>query len=341
MTPPIVADALGQLFSKQSVLEHLLAAKVAAAAAAEVPAAAQPHTQATPALPAPAAGAVSTLSAHPAASKAAGSIVPYMPPAAPPQDLAAACLRYENQQRAAAAVAVASDGTNTPTGTFDHIKFLKDVFVVQLIANPACGGPHAGSAPTSAAAAVQRGPGQQETCSAATGHLNMLSRPDYSSQDLPSPWMCPITLQPCGGSKQPFMALRPCGHVLSQKALAAITPAEKPKGGKASITAAASSSSNQQLQQDEPAGEETEQCASQACCPVCEAPFDPLKDQVLINGSQQHMDEARVKLREAAAAKATAKDRKKRKRAAAEAATGQQQHQQQVQHQRQALLPSS
>jgi hypothetical protein len=147
--------------------------------------------------------------------------------------------------------------------------------------------------------------------------------------------MCPITLQPCGGSKQPFMALRPCGHVLSQKALAAITPAGKQKGGKPSIAAAASSSSKQQLQ-EEVAGDEAEECESQACCPVCEAPFDPLSDQVLINGSQQHMEETCTKLREAAAAKATAKDRKKRKRAAAEAAAGQQQQQQRL-----ALLPSS
>jgi hypothetical protein len=67
-----------------------------------------------------------------------------------------------------------------------------------------------------------------------------------------------------------------------------------------------------------------EEAVGCCCCPVCEEPYDPAEDVVLIGGIQQHMDAIRVQLREAAAAKALAKQ-KKRKRAAQ--AAGQQQQQ--------------
>jgi len=126
------------------------------------------------------------------------------------------------------------------------------------------------------------------------------SRDSSSASELPSPWMCPVTLQPCG-SKQPFSALRPCGHVVSQKALTALTTA------KAAANKPAVSRETAHCEAAEDAS-----CSTDSCCPVCEVSFDPVKDAVLINGSQQHMDAVRVQLVEAAAAKAKAKQKKRK-----------------------------
>lgn len=313
LVAPIVADALGQLFNKQSVLEHLLAAKAAAAGASAAAAADSPAQPAGAMLP---AAGLRSSSSH---STAPGSIVPYSVPTAvpsPPKDLAAACLRYENQQRMAAAAAAASgDAAAASQGTFDHIKSLKDVFAVQLTPNPDAAPQKAGP-PAGAGGSAQGLPAQGGTHRCQQGSSS-------SCGELPSPWMCPITLQPCG-SKQAFSALRPCGHVLSHKAIAAIIACAGPStaGGKPSSGAllhqhqkASQVMQSEQLSLDDEGRLDGDAGSCHACCcPVCEAPFVPGKDQVLINGSQQHMDEVRVQLREAAAAKAQAKQ-KKRKRA--------------------------
>lgn len=161
-------------------------------------------------------------------------------------------LRYSNQQRAG--------------GLFDHITSLKDVFTLHLTPNPQlqqqrqqheCGLAAAGSSST-AAASVQQ-PVQSSSSTCGTG-----------SMDVP-PWVCPVTLLPCGG-KQPFSALKRCGHVLSDKAFAAVTAAEH-------------------------------------SCSVCGAAFSS-KDVVQINGSQEHLDTMRQQLRAKAAAKAAAKKAK-------------------------------
>lgn len=320
---PIVADALGQLFNKQAVLEHLLAAKAVAAATSSAPASAQPL-----ALPA----AVQTQQAAVAgatpvvadARSTAGSIVAYPAPlaaagatgaAAPPKELAAACLRYENQQRAAAAAAAASGGASAGAqGTFDHIRSLKDVFLVQLTSNPDAGHPS-----TAVAAATAAGPSASAAAAAQGAHAGLSiagangisnGNSNNHSEDLPSPWMCPVTLQPCG-SKQPFSALKPCGHVLSQKALMAIIPAEKRKSSKAT-QAVLLRQDSVGLDED---GLEGLDDGMTCRCPVCEVPFDPEKDVVLIGGSQQHMDAVRERVLAAAAAKVQAKQ-KKRKRVA-------------------------
>lgn len=315
MQPPIVADALGQLFNKQAVLEHLLVSKAAAGAAG---AAAQPAPAVSTVTPA--------VASFTAAAATPGSIIAYSAaPAGASLDLAAACLRYENQQRAAATAAAAaaaggggSAAAATAQGSFSHIKSLKDVFVVQLTPNPDL-------QQKTAAAASAASNGQQRTGIDA-GSLN----PSCSlQQELPSPWMCPVTLQPCG-SKQPFSALRSCGHVLSDKALTAITPplstaaaAAARRHNKAAHRASCSTAaappqptttSSQQQQQEDDGEVDPGSDACCCCCPVCEAAFDPRTDRVLINGSQQHMEAVRQQVQEAAVAKAEAKQ-KKRKRA--------------------------
>jgi hypothetical protein len=148
----------------------------------------------------------------------------------------AAQLRYSNQQRAAA-------------GAFDHLKSLKDVFTVNLTPNPDC-------------------ELQQQQQRLQDGSSNAAA--DNGGVNVPL-WVCPITLLPCG-SKQPFSALKPCGHVLSDKALAAVSAAD---------------------------------CA----CPMCGKEFSRSKDVVQINGSPEHMEEVRKQLKAKAAAKAAVKAR--------------------------------
>lgn len=104
------------------------------------------------------------------------------------------------------------------------------------------------------------------------GGTNSSNKGDGSDTTL---WICPVTLLPCDG-KQPFSALKGCGHVLSDKALAEVSAADRR-------------------------------------CPVCEAPFDQA-EVVLLNGSSEHMDAVRQKLRAEAAAKAAAKAVKQKKR---------------------------
>jgi len=146
----------------------------------------------------------------------------------------AARIRHGNQERAAA-------------GAFDHIKSIKDVFTVVLTENPE----------------------QQQRHVVASTSGNMAGSSSGSS----SPWVCPVTLMPCD-SKQPFYALKVCGHLLSGKALAAVKATPD---------------------------------SSHSHCPVCEAPLDSSKDAVLINGSRQHMESVRSALQQRAAAKAAAK----------------------------------
>jgi hypothetical protein len=158
----------------------------------------------------------------------------------------AAQLRYSNQQRAAA-------------GAFDHLKSMKDVFTVNLTPNPD---------------RVLQQQQQQQTAAAAGGSSRALQ--DSSSSSVPDGgevplWVCPVTLLPCG-SKQPFSALKQCGHVLSDKALAAISAAD-------------------------------------STCPVCGKSFSK-KDVVQINGSPEHMEGVRQQLKAKVAAKAAAKEAK-------------------------------
>lgn len=334
LVAPVVADAPGQLFNKQAVLEHLLAARAAAAAAggADTAAAGAAAPLALPAAAgAPVAGG-STAALVRSSTSADGAIIPFTAAARaaaalqPPKELAAACLRYENQQRAAAAASAAGgDAATAAQGTFEHIKSLKDVFVVQLTPNPDAGGTLA-----SAAAAVDSAAPQSLHVPGHSNSQHASSANNGSSSDLPSPWMCPVTLQLCG-SKQPCCAIRPCGHVLSQKALAAIAPL---KGGAAAGDGKSarhhSRSSSSSRTAGRPAdgslavGEvaELESASDCCCCPVCEVPFDASRDVVLIGGSQQHMDSVRAQLQEAAAAKALSKQQKKRKRATAAVAAG-------------------
>lgn len=150
----------------------------------------------------------------------------------------AAQLRYNNQLRTAA-------------GAWDHLKSMKDVFAVQLTPNSDLQQQHQGSASSS--------------IPTATSGSN-----SSSNWDQPL-WICPVTLLHCG-SKQPFSALKACGHVLSDKAIAAVPAADRR-------------------------------------CPVCDTPFDQ-PEVVLINGSSEHMESVRQQIRAKAAAKAAAKAEK-------------------------------
>jgi rubredoxin len=158
-------------------------------------------------------------------------------------------LRYSNQQRAAA-------------GAFDHLKTLKDVFMVNLTPNPdrELDREHQ---PPPAGAGIRR-VGSQDGSGGAIAAASQ-----SHSAELPL-WVCPVTLLPCGVGKQQFSALKSCGHVISDKALAAIGSSDR-------------------------------------TCPVCGEAFSS-KDVVQINGSVTHMEEVRQQLKAKAAAKAAAKE---------------------------------
>lgn len=295
-----MADALGQLFNRQAVLEHLLAAKAAASAAATVgtvstgTATSNTTSSLTP-------GCRGSALGHSTLSIPSQSMVAYAPPAAASKqagkDIEEACLRYENQQRAAAAAAADADSNKDAPSSFGHIRSLKDVFNVILTNNPDLG--------TTGSQAPEAG--------GATGPHAPSRHPGSSLGDLPSPWMCPVTLHPCG-SKQPCVALRSCGHVMSQKALLAVTAeAHRPKKRTAALESLPPCARDHSRSHPGNLEDVADPQGSVCCCPVCDAPFHPDRDQVLINGSQQHMNAMKLQLQEAAAAKAQEKLRKKRK----------------------------
>jgi rubredoxin len=165
-------------------------------------------------------------------------------------------LRYSNQQRAAA-------------GAFDHLRSLKDVFTVNLTPNldrelqqqqqqqQLSAGVAVSSSSSSGQKDAQTGSGSSSGAAGSHG------------ADVPL-WVCPVTLLPCGVGKQQFSALKSCGHVISDKALAAIGSADR-------------------------------------TCPVCGEAFGS-KDVVQINGSLEHMEAVRQQLKAKAAAKAAAKE---------------------------------
>jgi hypothetical protein len=159
-------------------------------------------------------------------------------------------LRYSNQQRAAA-------------GAFDHLKSLKDVFTVTLTPNPDSELQQQQQQPSAGAAINRNTSGGQKDAQAGSA-----AGGNYGA-DVPL-WMCPVTLLPCGVGKQQFSALKSCGHVISDKALAAIGSAD-------------------------------------GTCPVCGEAFSS-KNVVQINGSVEHMEGVRQQLRAKAAAKAAAKE---------------------------------
>lgn len=59
--------------------------------------------------------------------------------------------------------------------------------------------------------------------------LRLTPNPDAAAAaaaGAPAPWLCPVTQIPCAG-RQPFVALRPCGHVLAERALTATAAADE------------------------------------------------------------------------------------------------------------------
>jgi hypothetical protein len=258
------------------VLEHLLAVKAAAKQQQQQLGSSSGDAAAaiTAAVPPPAAicGAPTAGSAA-AQTRSAASSQPHA--AAQDAETAAALLRYENQLRAALAA-----GGQPGGATFDHIRSLSDVFAVH---------------PT---------PARQGAASLAGG-----VHEESGSMDAPSPWVCPVTHLPCG-SQHAFSALRPCGHVLSDRALAAILPA----GGGVSNSGTGGSSSGKAAAAAATAGASGAVCV----CPVCDTPFHPASERVLINGSVEHMDAVRAGLRAKQAAHAQAKQQQQKKKRARE-----------------------
>jgi Rtf2 RING-finger len=83
-------------------------------------------------------------------------------------------------------------------GVFDNLRSLKDVFRVHVLSQD-----HAKAATSQVDAAISSAGGMQH------------------SGDVPAPYFCPVTGLPC--NRFAFSALRSCGHVLSNRALACVS----------------------------------------------------------------------------------------------------------------------
>jgi hypothetical protein len=129
---------------------------------------------------------------------------------------------------------------------FEHVRSLKDVFALHFTANTAddaAPGPSARAAASGSSSSGAGGGG---------GTAN------------PAPFLCPITLLPCGGVHA-FAALRPCGHAFSERALSAIA-------------------------------------GSDAACPTCSRPFKP-GDVIPLNPGPEKRAELKQRLEERQQAK--------------------------------------
>ena len=81
----------------------------------------------------------------------------------------------------------------TAPGAFDNLRGLKDVFPVRLMPEE----PNAGGSSASSSSGAQA--------------------PIADGTFAAPPHVCPVTALPC--TRYPFSALRPCGHILSNRAL--------------------------------------------------------------------------------------------------------------------------
>ncbi|KAG2437961.1 hypothetical protein HXX76_005576 [Chlamydomonas incerta] len=168
-----------------------------------------------------------------------------------------ALLQYANQLRVAA-------------GGLDHITSLRDVFDVTLTPEPGRGASGSGKA---------RGGGSEAAGAGGRG-----------GGGAGSGWVCPVTLVPC--ERYPCSALRPCGHVLSDRAIKNLRGPAGGGGGEA--------------------GGGKRAAAADETCPVCGLAYT---STVPVNGTPEQVAVLRAGLRAAAAAKAA-----KREHAAAGAA---------------------
>ncbi|KAG2424314.1 hypothetical protein HYH02_015204 [Chlamydomonas schloesseri] len=165
-----------------------------------------------------------------------------------------ALLQYANQLRVAA-------------GGLDHITSLRDVFDVHLTPEQSEGAKGGAAGAGAAAGSSSRTGAVAEGAGAGGGG---------------SGWVCPVTLVPC--ERYPCSALRPCGHVLSDKAIKNLR-GPGAGGGEAGGSKAAA------------AGDET--------CPVCGAAYTSM---VAVNGAHEQVAALRAALKAAAGAKAAKRE---------------------------------
>ncbi|GFR48595.1 hypothetical protein Agub_g10499, partial [Astrephomene gubernaculifera] len=176
-----------------------------------------------------------------------------------------ALLQYANQLRVAA-------------GSLDHITCLKDVLEVQLQDSAASAAADlqinsttTGTTTTAAAAFTL---GASTSAAAAVAASGTTTADDFLAAAA-SRFVCPVTLLPC--HRHPCSALRPCGHVISDRALRNLRGSGDP------------------------------------CCPVCSRPYT---SELPINGTPEQVQQLREGLRAAAAAAKAAKEAKKQQQQA-------------------------
>ncbi|PNW70341.1 hypothetical protein CHLRE_17g715950v5 [Chlamydomonas reinhardtii] len=193
-----------------------------------------------------------------------------------------ALLQYANQLRVAA-------------GGLDHITSLRDVFDVTLTAAERDRATQAGGASSSSGGGGRaRGAGSEAVGAGGGGGGG-------------SGWLCPVTLVPC--ERYPCSALRPCGHVLSDKAIKNLRgPVGGSGGGGGGGGSGAGAGGGGRGGGAGGGGAEVgggKAAAADMTCPVCGQVYT---STVPINGTSEQVVVLRAALKAAAAAKAAKRE---------------------------------
>ena len=122
-----------------------------------------------------------------------------------------------------------------------------------------------------------------------------LARAADATEETPE-FECPATGARCGRSAVAFVALRPCGHVVSEKAAREAAKAAAVRGGGGG-------------------GGESESPPTPPTCPACEVPFDPAHS-LPIHGTEAQVEKLRDAMDRRHAAEDDAKARRKGRREA-------------------------
>lgn len=151
----------------------------------------------------------------------------------------------------------------TAGARFEHLASTKDVFAVRLREDAA--GPSMGAGARGASAGASSSGGGDDAGAAA-------------------PYRCPVTGLAAG--RHTMVALAPCGHVVSQRALERVGGGNGGGGGGAGAGGGSSSSA-------------VAAAAAAAECPVCGAAYRAGEDDVVVNGSDEQVAALRRRLKEA------------------------------------------
>jgi hypothetical protein len=220
-----------------------------------------------------------------------------------------AVLEWILARRGAAADAAAvhrfANQIRTSGAGFSHLTGIRDVFPV--VGLPAA----AAEAEAAAAAAAAGGSGVSSSVSrsaaAAPAAGGAGGGGSGEAADEAPLYCCPITGLPCG--RYTMVALVPCGHIISQRALERLGAAPASSSGAArkqdGVAAVAAAAARHHLHE----------------CPVCGVQFTPGEDDAIVNGSEEQVRAMRGRMELRKESKGGGSGKRKRNKAAAAVAT--------------------